>query len=254
MKIAVLQYEMYWEQIGENLMMLNQILAELHTQTELLILPEMFQTGFSMNREKLAEPPDGITFKWAAQLASASNIAVCGSWMVRENDKFFNRFHFIRPDGKYTTYDKQKLFTPGNEHLHYTSGNEQVTFEFKGWKICPMICYDLRFPELARAALPFDLLIYVASWPEKRVNAWSTLLQARAIENQCYTVGSNRVGEDGNGINHVGLSAVYQFDGAPILKTGSETDIFYADLSLEALKDYRITLPFLSDRGPITLG
>lgn len=254
MQIAFVQFNMSWEDKDKNLHRLDSLIEELRDDVDLLVLPEMFSTGFTMHAAALAEEAEGTTFQWMKYWAMKKGIALTGSFIVQEGDHFCNRCYFFFPDGHYQKYDKQHLFTLGQENLNYQAGNQNVVLDYMGWRICLMICYDLRFPGLLRAALPFDMVIYVASWPAKRVDAWSTLLKARAIENQSYTLGVNRVGQDGNGVVHNGQSALYDPMGACVFTALEEEGVFYTKASLEYLNDIRKSLPFLADRDRITVG
>ena len=219
-----------------NLDMFSQKINDIKENTDLIVLPEMFSTGFSMNPEKFAEPLNGKTVNWMKEKAKEKNCVITGSFISEENGKCFNRLVWMNADGSYSTYDKRHLFRMANEDNHYTAGEKKIIVELKGWKICPLICYDLRFPVWSRnrkiddgkvglnTHYEYDLLIYVANWPEIRSYPWKTLLLARAIENQCYVVGLNRVGNDGTEIYHSGDSAVISARGEIISKTKPHED------------------------------
>lgn len=225
--VTLIQAPLIWENPIANKSYFEPIISSLN-ETNIVILPEMFTTGFSMNSKKLAETEPGETLIWLKKLASKKNVAITGSIIVEENYKYYNRLYWVNPDESYVTYDKKHLFRMAGENAFFNNGNKRVIVNFKGWNICPMICYDLRFPVWIRNKFKnnlankttkpqYDLLVFVANWPEIRVNAWSTLLAARAIENQCFTVGVNRIGQDANGITYNGKSEVFDFKGQSVL-------------------------------------
>lgn len=253
MKIGMLQWDLTWQDPSANRDYISEFLKN-NPAPELLILPEMFSTGFSMNAASLAESMSGPTVAFLSENAARYSTIIAGSLIIEENNSYFNRFIFAFPDGSIQHYSKHHLFTLSGEDQSYKPGSEIPQLSVYSWKVCPQICYDLRFPEWARAALPFDLLIYTASWPEKRVEAWSALLKARAIENQCYVIGVNRVGLDGNGLLYNGRSAVIQFDGEPLIQASAEAGYFEVTLDKLAQDSFRKSLPFLQDRDPITFG
>ena len=226
LKISIIQSNLHWENKEENLKMFSQKINDITESTDLIVLPEMFTTGFSMNPKKFAEAMDGITMMWMKEKAKEKECVITGSFICKENGKYFNRLVWMCADGTYSTYDKRHLFRMANEDSHYHFGQKKIIVELKGWKICPLICYDLRFPVWSRnrASSNYDLLIYVANWPEIRSYPWKTLLLARAIENQCYVVGLNRVGDDGNKIYHSGDSAVINAKGEIISKIKAHQD------------------------------
>jgi omega-amidase len=255
LKLAIVQANQVWEHKNANLEHFENLLESINKdQVDLIILPEMFHTGFSMSSKILAEEMDSsLGLNWLSNLALNKNAAVYTSLIVKEKDSYFNRGVFIYPDGKIATYDKRKLFTLANEDKHYAAGYKNVVVDFKGWKIQLQICYDLRFPEISRnqidsSGTPFyDLLIYVANWPEKRNHHWKSLLLARAIENQCYVVGVNRVGADGNGLNYSGDSQCIDPLGTIYLCEPNTEQLFFVTLSMENLNQVRLSLPFLKD-------
>jgi omega-amidase len=209
LKITLVQTELEWENAPANLKRFNKILQGIgKNKTDIILLPEMFTTGFTMNAKQLAERMDGESVQWMRELAAKKNAVVCGSLVIEDKKKFYNRLVWMRPDGTYEYYDKRHLFRMANEHLTYSSGKKKLIVEWKGWKICPLVCYDLRFPVWSRNTGDYDLLLYVANWPERRRYAWSQLLIARAIENQCFVAGLNRVGVDGKNISYTGDSVV----------------------------------------------
>jgi len=213
MKITLLQSNIEWENREANLKSFENQIQSLRSDTDLIILPEMFTTGFSMHPELWAEEHLGTTFKTMQLWAKQKQSAVVGSIIIKSNNKYWNRAYFVFPDGSFQYYDKRHLFRMAKEDEHYASGNQRVLVEYKGWKILPLICYDLRFPVWSRNDLDYDLLIYIANWPERRSTPWKALLKARAIENLSYVAGVNRIGEDGNGIEHSGDSALIDFNG-----------------------------------------
>ena len=252
LKVTTIQADLIWESPIENLKQFSIKLKSI-SDTDVIILPEMFTTGFSMDSERLAEPMDGISIEWMTQKAKEFNALICGSLIISENGKYYNRFLAVHPSGRIDSYDKKHLFRLGGEGDSYEAGNEVVVFEYKGWKIKPMICYDVRFPVWARNVEDYDLLIYIASFPKIRRNAWSTLLRARSIENQVYTIGVNRVGIDGNGYEYSGDSVILDFNGDYIYEKSEIEDIFTTSLDLNAQQAYRLKFPFLSDRDSFNL-
>lgn len=215
LKVSLIQSELHWQNAEANLAMFEEKIWQIDGPTDLIILPEMFTTGFSMDAEKLAEPMNFRTFRWMRQMAEQTHAIICGSYIVKENGHYFNRLIWMKPSGEFSTYDKRHLFRMANEHEHYSPGQKRLIENLKGWRICPLICYDLRFPvwsrnlpEESNDKMSYDLAIYVANWPAARVNAWDILLKARAVENLSYVVGVNRVGADENGIHYNGHSAV----------------------------------------------
>jgi predicted amidohydrolase len=255
LNIAIIQADLAWENIEKNLNLFSEKIDFIDKDVDLIVLPEMFSTGFSMNAENLAEPPQGPAFKWMQEIARKKNVAVTGSVIVKENNNFYNRLYFVFPDTTFKTYDKRHTFTLAREDQTYTAGNERLIVEYKGWKICPLICYDLRFPVWARNTVDYDLLIYVANWPETRIHAWDILLQARAIENMSYCIGVNRTGSDGNKYQYSGHSAIYDCLGEPLFKNNREVE-FTQVLSLEKshVSETREKLKFLQDRDSFSLG
>lgn len=250
--VSLVQTELLWENVSGNLNLLDQKLEGL-TDTDLIVLPEMFSTGFTMNPKNLAESMDGRMVQWMLGKSDEKNAVICGSAIISENGNFHNRFIAAYPDGSVKTYDKKHLFTLAEEDKPYTSGKERVLLEIKGWKILPLICYDLRFPVWARSQQAegspweYDALVYVANWPKPRINAWDTLLQARAIENQAYCIGVNRIGTDANGLEYIGHSAVYDYAGLPVINTW-ETDVIKSCvLSKNEMTEFREKLPFQKD-------
>jgi omega-amidase len=252
LKVSLIQADLHWEEIDANLGMFEEMIWEIEEETDLIILPEMFTTGFSMNAEQLAEPPGAKTFKWMRQMASQKKAAITGSYIVKDGDDYFNRLYFVYPDGSSEQYDKRHTFNLAGEGEKYTAGEERLIVEYKGWKICPLICYDLRFPVWARSQkkenelYEYDLLLYVANWPDTRINAWDALLKARAIENHAYCAAVNRIGTDAFPKDYPGHSAIYSFNGDELGFSGKE-EIITCKLSASHLAEYRERFPFQAD-------
>jgi predicted amidohydrolase len=248
LKITVLQIYLFWENIDKNLQNISLKLSGFRELTDLIILPEMFNTGFSMNAEKLAEPMNGKTMKWMHKIAGQNKCVVTGSIIIKENEKYYNRLIWMRPDGTHEHYDKRHLFALGKEHETYTAGDKKLVVELKGWKICPMICYDLRFPVwLRNVSYQYDLLLIVANWPERRILHWYTLINARAIENQAYVIGVNRIGHDGNEIYHSGDSTCVDPNGKVIYHKKDDEDRYTLTIIGNEVTKTRKALPFLKD-------
>jgi predicted amidohydrolase len=258
---TLIQTKLHWEDKAANLQMLEEKINSIREKTEIVILPEMFSTGFSMQPEKLAEDMDGETLKWMKRISIEKKIILTGSIMIHENYKYFNRLIWMLPNGQMGIYDKRHLFAYAHENEHYSPGNKRLIASVKGWKINLLVCYDLRFPVWSRQTqhgsnkdgLEYDVLIYVANWPERRNHMWKTLLQARAIENQCYCIGVNRVGNDGNDINHSGDSMVVNALGEVLYHKSSEEDIHTITLQKEELTTLREKMPFWKDADPFLI-
>lgn len=252
LSVSLVQTQLIWEDPMKNKAHFDDLLQGL--QTDLVVLPEMFTTGFSMNPNELAEEEDGPTLAWLKAKARELDAAITGSVIIHEKGKYYNRLFFVLPNGNYQTYNKRHLFTYAGEHHHYTAGSNKLTLDYKGWKICPMVCYDLRFPVWSRNTEDYDLLIYVANWPERRNHPWKSLLVARAIENQCYTIGLNRVGEDGNGISHSGDSIVLDPLGEKVAAANPLIEeVITTQISKAELQKVRDRFQFLADRDEFTL-
>ncbi len=245
LKITIIQSELHWENVDENLAMFTQKIDAITEQTDVIVLPEMFTTGFSMESSKLAEKMDGETVTWMKAQARKKCAVVTGSLIIKEQENYYNRLIWAQPDGNIFTYDKRHLFRMANEDEHFTAGEDRLIIEWKGWKICPLICYDLRFPVWSRNSLPaFDCLIYVASWPEARKEPWCKLLEARAIENQVYVVGVNRVGIDGKNISYSGNSVAVNPKGLDISGfTPKLNETKTIELSWVELEEFRKKFP-----------
>lgn len=253
--LTFIQSNLYWENVEANLNMFSEKINSIREKTDLIILPEMFSTGFTMNNKQLAEPMRGKTMVWMKQMAQEKNCVITGSIIIEEKKKYYNRLIWMPPSGNFKTYDKRHLFRYANEQKHYTAGKKKLIIKLKGWKICPMICYDLRFPVWIRnKGREYDLLIFVANWPERRNHPWKTLLLARAMENQSYVVGVNRVGNDGNNVYHSGDSAVVNFKGEIISKTApNKESIETVILSKKDLETWRKTFPAWKDADKFRL-
>jgi omega-amidase len=259
LRISLIQTILHWEDKKANLEMLERKIESIPDKPELIVLPEMFSTGFSMNKESLAETMDDDTINWLRKTAAKKKAIITGSMIAKENIKsetrYYNRLIWMLPNGEFTFYDKRHLFAYGTEDQHYSAGNKRLIASVNGWKINLQICYDLRFPVWLRqsqkenpaTAPEYDLLIVSANWPVARSLAWRTLLQARAIENQCYVIGVNRTGQDGKGLEYGGESMVLGPSGEPIKILGAEEEIFSHTLNREKLEDLRSKLPFWRD-------
>ena len=248
LKITVYQGYLFWENIDKNLQNISLRLSGIREKTNLIILPEMFNTGFSMNANALAEQMNGKTMQWMHKTALKFDCVITGSLIIKESNKFYNRLIWMRPDGTFSHYDKRHLFALGKEHETYTAGNKKLIVELNGWKICPMICYDLRFPVWMRNVnSEYDLMIIVANWPERRAMHWRSLISARAIENQAYVVGVNRVGHDGNEVYHSGDSSCIDPNGNVVYYKRDEEDVYTFTIMADEVRKTRIALPFLKD-------
>jgi predicted amidohydrolase len=257
LKITIVQPDIYWEDKEANLNQYEEYLRNLGDKPQVVILPEMFSTGFSMDPVRLAETMEGNSVQWMKRMAARYRCIITGSLIIEDGGKYFNRLIWMQPDGQYGTYDKRHLFGHAGEDKEYTAGDKKLIVSVNGWKICLLICYDLRFPVWSRqpsAAInghapdpAYDVLVYVANWPERRILAWKTLLQARAIENQCYVVGVNRVGTDGNEIHYTGESSVFGPLGEVIWQQRDEATAYTLMLEKEPLLQLRQDLPFLRD-------
>lgn len=248
LKVTVFQAYLYWENIDKNLQNISLRLGTIREKTNLVILPEMFNTGFTMDAERLGEPMNGKTMRWMQKMAAQYDCVITGSIIIKENNKFYNRLIWMRADGTFEHYDKRHLFALGKEHETYTPGDKKLIVELNGWKICPMICYDLRFPVWMRNVDgEYDLLIIVANWPERRALHWRTLIPARAIENQAYVIAVNRVGHDGNEVYHSGDSTCISPMGDVVYYKRDEDDLYTFPIIAEEVKKTRRAMPFLKD-------
>jgi predicted amidohydrolase len=252
-KVALASYDIIWESPEKNRDLVDDLLDNDREKAELYILPEMFNSGFSMQPEGFAEQMNGPTIAWMKDKADRLDTAICGSLAIRSGDSFVNRFVFIYPGGDVKYYDKRHLFGYSGEDKKFLPGSERVVVEYKQWKILLQICYDLRFPVFSRNKKDYDLVIYVANWPSPRAAHWRSLLKARAIENQSYVIGVNRIGKDGNGLQYAGDSQVYKYDGECLTESRGDQGLFKAQLDLEGLTTYRSSFPFLNDADDFTL-
>lgn len=251
---TLIQTHLHWEDKQANLEMFEEKINNINEKTELVILPEMFNTGFSMKPELFAETMDGDTIAWMKRIAASKKVILTGSLMIEENNNYYNRLIWMLPNGSYGCYDKRHLFAYGSEDKHYSAGTKRLIASVKSWKINLHVCYDLRFPVWSRQSpcpandeLEYDVLIYVANWPERRNIAWKTLLQARAIENQCYVIGVNRVGNDGNNIYHSGDSMVIDPLGEILYHNEHKEETFTIKLQKDRLLEVRSKFPFWRD-------
>ena len=248
MKTALIQTSLIWENPTENRSHLAQKITGFMEDVDLIVLPEMFSTGFTMNPKAVAETMNGETVAWLQHLAKAKNCAITGSLVIEEKGKFYNRLVFVFPNGDIQHYDKRHLFTLAGEDKVYSAGKQKLIVEYKGFRICPLICYDLRFPVFSRNVEDYDVLLYVANWPKIRTNAWDILLKARAVENMCYVVGVNRIGSDFNKLEYVGQSQVIDELGDFLVEPQVEEGTFQAVLDMKKLLNTRKKLNFLADR------
>lgn len=249
--ITGIQADLHWEDKAANLKMLEEKILAIDQPTEIVVLPEMFSTGFSMDPEQLAETMDGETVSWMKKISAQKKIILTGSVIIEEEGNYFNRLIWMMPNGQFGFYDKRHRFAYGDEDQHYSAGSKRLIASVKGWKINLLVCYDLRFPVWARQQpnpdFEYDVLIYVANWPERRIHAWKTLLQARAIENQCYVVGINRVGNDGKNIHYSGDSMIVDPLGEVLHHAKDKEEIFTVTLEKEHLNSVREKFPFWKD-------
>ena len=252
LNLSIIQSDLHWEEPTANRAMFEEIIWSKIQKTDVIILPEMFTTGFSREAKKLAEVPLTNTYKWMCQVAKEKSALVVGSYITKDGTDFFNRMYCVFPDGHEVHYDKRHLFTLAKEHHTFTAGTEKKIIDWKGWKICPLVCYDLRFPVWAKNKFEdgeynYDLLIYSANWPSPRVNAWDTLLKARAIENQCYVAGANRIGVDGYEYEYSGHSGIYDYLGDTVAMQSSGETVISAELKKIELDEFRAKYPFVKD-------
>ena len=248
MKIALIQSDLYWEDALKNRNNFESKMNQIDSEVDLIVLPEMFSTGFTMNALAMAETINGETILWMKSVAKQRNCAVTGSLIITENNQYYNRMLFVFPSGEIHYYNKRHLFTLAGEDKTYTAGTEKIVIDYLGWKICLQVCYDLRFPVFARNVENYDLLLYVANWPKVRTNAWDILLKARAVENLSYVLGVNRVGLDANNYEHIGHSQVVDFLGNYILEPQETEGVFIVELDKNVMLETRKKLDFLSDK------
>jgi len=253
LNITLIQSNLFWEDVNKNLAHFKQLISNI-SETDIILLPEMFSTSFCPKSIHLAETMDGKTVSWMKEISKNKNCAIAGSLMIKGNGKVYNRLVWISKNGIIKTYDKHHLFSLIKEEETIAKGEGRLIVDEEGWKICPLICYDLRFPVFSRNNVDYDILIYLANWPVKRIDAWDALLKARAIENQAYTIGVNRVGEDGNGIPFNGHTKVFDAFGKELLSaTENKVEVLQIEISLDDLKLKRRQMNFLQDKDDFTL-
>jgi predicted amidohydrolase len=253
LQITLLQSNLFWEDVDANRSHFKELISEIK-ETDIILLPEMFNTSFCPKAIHLAETMDGKTVNWMKEISKQKNCAIAGTLMVKENGKVYNRLVWVLKNGETHTYDKYHLFSWLKEEKYIAKGEGRLIVEIEGWKICPLICYDLRFPVFTRNNVDYDILIYLANWTVNRIDAWDTLLKARAIENQCYTIGVNRVGEDGNGVSFNGHTKVFDAFGKELFSaTENKEEVLQIEISLDDLKLKRRQMNFLQDRDDFKL-
>ncbi|WP_309642194.1 amidohydrolase [Flavobacterium sp.] len=248
MKVALIQTALHWENPQANRNHFEKLIHSIAEKVDLIVLPEMFSTGFTMHPADVAEPMLGETIEWLKSVAKSKESAIMGSLVIRENERYYNRLVFVLPSGEIKKYDKKHLFTLAGEDKVYKAGNEKLIIDYQGFKICPLICYDLRFPVFSRNTENYDLLIYVANWPKPRTNAWDILLKARAVENQCFVIGVNRIGIDKNNHEYIGHSQAVDCLGNYVLEPQENEGVFIINLDKSDMIETRERLDFLSDR------
>ena len=253
MNITLLQTELHWQDPQANRRLFGELIEINAAGTDLLILPEMFTTGFTLETANQHEAADGATVTWMQTMAERHAVTLCGSLIVKVDDRLYNRLIWAQPDGTIQHYDKRHLFRMAGEDQRFDAGTERLIVQLGDWRICPLICYDLRFPAWSRSRNDYDLLLYVANWPAARQSAWQTLLPARAVENLCYVAGVNRTGADGKGIVFAGGSMVADYLGNTIVLAGNESVAIRTTLSLDELVGYREKFPAWKDADEIQI-
>lgn len=247
--IALVQFPIQWEDKIQSQKVIEELLVDLPSNVHIIVLPEMFLTGFSMNVEALSEDMEGPSIQWMRRTSIALRKIVCGSLIIKEDDKYYNRLIWMMPNGQYYHYDKYHLFSKANEHKHYSPGRKKLIVQVNGWRIYLQTCYDLRFPVLARQTTElYDVMINVAQWPDIRSEAFTSLLKARAIENQSYVVAVNGYGHDGNGMYYSGHSSAFRFDGHLLVSIAHESGVRHVYFKRDELTAFRKQFPFLEDR------
>lgn len=250
LSVTLVQSHLYWQNPSKNRIQLETLLSSV-SQTDLIVLPELFTTAFCVSAEAEFMHEESIT--WMSKIAKEKESVIVGSLIIKENDSKFNRLVWMRPDGNYEYYDKRHLFSMMNEGQYFEAGKKRLIVDVKGWKVCPLICYDLRFPVFSRNNSSYDLLLYVANWPISRIDHWKKLLLARAIENQSYVIGVNRIGFDANNIEFNGQSTLIDFQGNTIYSAGDAESVNTITISKEDLINNRERLPFLKDMDSYTI-
>lgn len=253
MRVALIQSDIVWENPSANRLHFEEKINAIQETVDLIVLPEMFSTGFTMNPSAVAETMEGETVSWMVALAKKKNIAITGSVVITENDNYYNRMLFVFPTGEIQKYDKRHLFSLAKEEAVFTRGNDKVIVEYNNWKICLQICYDLRFPVFARNVENYDMLIYVASWPKPRINAWDILLRARAVENLSYVIGVNRVGTDGSQLEYVGHSQAIDYLGNYVVEPFEDESVKIFSFDKNEMLETRLKLNFLNDKDRFEL-
>jgi omega-amidase len=247
LRVTVVQTELTWHDAPANRARFERLMLPLAGQTDLIVLPEMFTTGFTMATDEVAEPADGPSTQWLRKMAAQINATITGSLVTSDGGRYFNRLIWMRPDGTLANYDKRHLFRMAREQEHFAAGQDRLIVAIDGWKICPLVCYDLRFPVWSRNRMGteagYDVLVYVANWPDRRRYAWQTLLRARAIENLSYCIGVNRVGKDAKGLDYAGDSAVIDFMGQPLVEKSQAEFVATVSLDRAELDAFRAKFP-----------
>jgi omega-amidase len=253
MRLSIIQTDISWEDKSRNFAKYQQLLSGIK-DPDIIVLPEMFSTGFTANSADLSEPVHGETLDWMISISEKTSAGICGSYIVKSGGNFFNRWVFVSPEKKYRKYDKRHLFNMNDVETCFTPGTKRLVFRFRGFRICPNICYDLRFPVWSRNRDDYDILINSANWPAARHDVWKTLLKARAIENMSYVAGANRIGVDGAGIKYSGESMIFGPKGEELANAGRNKEcILTADLSLNDLKEFRKKFPAQKDADDFTI-
>jgi predicted amidohydrolase len=251
--VSLIQTTTHWHSPNDNRALFERLFAEVPDDAQIVVLPEMFSTGFTMSASEVAEPMQGPTLTWLREQALGIGKVICGSLVIVDGGRYYNRFVWVTPEGSVTSYDKRHLFRMTDEHRYYAAGKQRRTVVVGEWRVCLMICYDLRFPVWFRNRGDYDVLLCVANWPAERQQIWNTLLRARAVENQCYCVGVNVVGTDGNGVGYSGGSAIYTAEGNALLEAGELAGVFTTSLGGDALLDYRRRFPAWQDADEFSL-
>jgi predicted amidohydrolase len=255
LRVTLIQQSLVWQDPAGNRQQFESLLTPLAGCTDLVVLPETFTTGFSMDVERLGEPAGGPTTQWLQRMSAETDAVITGSVITSEEGRYYNRLLWVFPSGEVRHYNKRHLFRMGREHEHFTPGRDAWSVEWRGMRICPLVCYDLRFPVYSRRRpeLDYDVLVYIANWPATRTYAWKQLLRARAIENQCFVVGVNRIGADGSRIEHAGDSAANDFMGQPLLELGDRPSVSTIELDDAALRKFRERFPAHLDADRFSL-